>query len=1024
MYVYRSNSLTALAEALADVVAEPLASPFVPETIVVPARSVGVWLGLRLAERHGVWATPRFVTAAQLVDSLAASSTDDDPFAPAGLTWSIAAALPALVREAPFASVRGYLEADHGAVRRVALSERLGRVFHRYLSHRPDLLMGWERGTEDAGDETAAWQARLWRALVARHGPDHPGRRVAALVEALRDGGALDLPERVSVFAPEALAASALDVLQALATRIPVHVFAREGHHPLAASLSVHERQLNDAIDARAPTAVQALTVTPSTPTLGVHSCHSPMRECEVLRDQLLALFDADRTLEARDVLVLCPDLDTYAPVIDAVFGVPDGERGFVPYRVVDRAAREQRSVVEAFLALLDVAPSRLKASDVVDLLAREPIRARFDLEEPDIDLVRRWISEAGIRWAEDAAHRAEVGQPAFLENTWRFGLDRLVLGYAMGKDGATTCGECLPYDDVEGASSAALGGLAEFCEALFEIRRDLCASARAPLAAWRDRLRGALGKLVHASWQTELQHQMIREALDGLVARAERAGFSDEVPLSVVRDALRCELDERARALEASIGGVTFAALASARCLPARVVAMLGMNDGDVPRARVPEGFDLLARHPRPLDPCPRDDDRQAFVSALLSARDHVLVTYVGQSIGDNKERPPSVLVGQLLDTLPPEAREGAVVRHPLHAFSPRYFGEGGDARLFSYASGACDAARSMSGPRAARPRFVRRPLSPVSEAVRAVSVDALARFFEHPVRAFFQARLGVSLGSDVATLEDREPLALGPLERWLLASPLLERARRGARLEGGLPIDVRAEGKLPLGVVGEVLFDEVVPEVRAIAERVLALLGPQRVEPLPVERDVRGEADDVTRVSGWLEGVGPRAQVLYTYSKSTGARQLGAWVRHVLLQCEGEPRETVLVCADKTSRFAPVADPEAVLEGLVAWYWRGLEAPLSLFPDAAVAWIGAEDRGGEAALSAAERAFAGRFGECPYVRRAFGDVADAQPLAPSFEPFAEPRTPAERARFPAFMELSDLIVRPMTQHRTEERT
>ena len=53
-----------------------------------------------------------------------------------------------------------------------------------------------------------------------------------------------------------------------------------------------------------------------------VHSCHGPARQIDVLREVLLGLLQDDSTLEPRDILVMCPDIDTYAPLIVAGFGL------------------------------------------------------------------------------------------------------------------------------------------------------------------------------------------------------------------------------------------------------------------------------------------------------------------------------------------------------------------------------------------------------------------------------------------------------------------------------------------------------------------------------------------------------------------------------------------------------------------------------------------------------------------------------------------------------------------------------
>jgi exodeoxyribonuclease V gamma subunit len=580
-----------------------------------------------------------------------------------------------------------------------------------------------------------------------------------------------------------------------------------------------------------------------------------------------------------------------------------------------------------------------------------------------------------------------------------------------MGSEGHAMCEGCLPYDDVEGTTSATLGGFATYCEQLFTVRKTLVGLA--PLAAWRDRLIDALPRLFSAPWQTEFQHQMIRDALDDLVARASEAGFIDEVPLAVVRDALAADLDDRASALENAPGGITFASFTSSRCVPARVLIMLGMNDGSFPRAPRADAFDLVAMRPRRGDPSNRDADRQAFLDALLSVRDHLLITYVGQSIANNAERPPSVVVSELLDSLG-EKGESAVLRHALHAFSPVYFGDSKDPRYFSHASALCDGARSMRARRVDLAAFVERPFAPPN-ANRAVTLDVLARFFEHPMRAFVQTRVGVYLGRDLTPLEDREPLELDALDRWKLGAPLLERARDGEELHG-VPPDVLAQGVLPLGVVGTFAYDAVLPDVLAVANAIKRLLDGAPAPPREIDLEVGG-----TRIIGWLRNAGTKAHVVYTFSQLQGKHQLGTWVRHLAMQCAGLHHETWLVARTKGGatrtkfRIMTANDARDALASLVDLYWRGLEAPLVFFSDASMAYARClAEKGPGVALAKASQVFHDRFGsgDDAYVKKVLGE---REPFDPAFEPFATPR---DRARFPSFGDLAVAICAPLLQH------
>ena len=108
------------------------------------------------------------------------------------------------------------------------------------------------------------------------------------------------------------------------------------------------------------------------------------------------------------------------------------------------------------------------------------------------------------------------------------------------------------------------------------------------------------------------------------------------------MRSLLEEQLD-RARLNAAFLsGGITFCEHVPMRAIPFRVVCLLGMDDESFPRSSARASFDLM-QNPRLGDRNLRDDDRQLFLEALLSARDALLVTYVGQSAQDDSVRPAS---------------------------------------------------------------------------------------------------------------------------------------------------------------------------------------------------------------------------------------------------------------------------------------------------------------------------------------------------------------------------------------------
>jgi len=1061
------------------------------------AQRFGVWA-------NPLFPFPRKLIERAITAVLGPDGAPSACFEPETLMWTIADLLPTYLAQAEFAPIRAYLTDDEHGTKRIALAQRIADTFDQYVVYRPQMVIEWERGAgARAGTD---WQAVLWRALVARHGATHVAARAAAFLTAVPTTPPSDFPTRVSLFGISTLPPLHLQLLAALCTHVEVHLFvlspsreywadiqsqrqairaqARVGvgsdtlhfteGHPLLASLGRLGRDFQQVLEATGdyeepdadlyhdPGTGSALATLQSdilklvhrergrdpAPLLArrddesirVHACHSPLREVEVLHDQLLAAFDADHTLEPRDVVVMSPAIDTYAPLIEAVFG--GASEPHIPYRIADRGVRATEEVVDAFATLLTVLRGRMTATGVLDLLGLEVIRARFGITGEDLDVLRTWIAQSGIRWGIDDADRAAAGQPCVRENTWRFGLDRLFLGYAMPGDDRTLFHDVLPYDDVEGTAAELLGRLADFCEAFFALRANL-EWPRSP-GAWRDALSSALERMVASTHQTADQHQRIRSALADLAARAERAGFSDTVHLDALRTQLDITLQRSSSSHGFLAGGVTFCALVPMRTIPFRVVCLLGMSDDAFPRAERPFGFDLIAQRPLPGDRSARDDDRYVFLEALLSARQRLIITYVGQSIRDNTEIPPSVVVSELLDTLDesfrvaedrcgelalprdaaqPALREHVVLHHPLQPFSPRYFGR--DSQLFSYAANYCDGARALVQPRRSVPPFLAAPLPPPHDLGPTVELDDLVRFFEHPSRAFLQRRLQLFLGSDTPVLADREPMELDALAVWEIGHRLLERSVRGDDLSVAFAA-IRASGTLPLGVAGECVYADLRPAVELIGGKARDLMTGGRCPPVEVDAAV-GD----WRITGVLRNLWRTGQVRYQFSRLGGRHELGVWIRHLVLNLLAPP-----CCATDSFvlgrpandpsivvRFHPVADPAALLQDLLQLYRLGQTLPLLLFPRtsrvyANAARSGGSDDGGHRAFAAARAAFDPKKfspvpaeGEDVYVQQLFGD---RDPLNPAFRCFAD-----DGSLTPTFAALARTVFEPLLAHR-----
>src|SRR5438477_1913610 len=686
----------------------------------------------------------------------------------------------------------------------------------------------------------------------------------------------------------------------------------------------------NDIFELKSGAPKKKRNVALSDRSLQIHSCHSVVRELEVLHDQLLDLFQNDSELKPRDIVVMMPDVSIYAPFIDAVFGVPENPKHKIPYSIANREVRAGSGIIDTFFRILEILPGRFTASEVLAILESSSVQRCFQIATAEMETIRVWIGDCAIRWGIDAQHRARLGLPAFAENSWRHGLDRMLLGCALRPEKRELFDGILPFDEIEGSSAELLGNFVEFLERLFS--RAIEFSKPRSLSEWQRGLRETIDALFVAddAAQPELNH--LRNAISKLGEIAGASQNDKAVALDVIAAQLEDSLEEASSGAGFLSGQLTFCALKPMRSVPFKVVCLLGLNDGAYPRHDCPPSFDVVAQHPQRGARNIRDSDRALFLEALLSPREVFYLSYVGQSLRDNQPLPPSVLVSELLDYLAENFEtklDDFVTRHPLQAFSPRNFQLNG--KLFSYSADNCAAGIISGKPRLEAPPFFEEALSEPGKEWREVDLARLGDFFSHSAKFFVRHRLGIELPREREETEDREPFALHGLDRYDIEQKLLDETLNGLGPESALEV-VRAAGVLPPGGTGRLMFDEICGNVTALPdefrERAEAKLQP----PVTIGVTIGDFA-----LSGRIDRI--RGDTLLHYRLTTLKPKdfVRVWIEHLVRNLT-EEKPALLFGKDEQViagyEFPPVKNARKLLSDLLALYWRGLGEPLRFFP------------------------------------------------------------------------------------------
>ncbi|MCA1008225.1 exodeoxyribonuclease V subunit gamma [Rhodococcus hoagii] len=979
-------------------------------------------LGAGDSGHDGVAANIDFPSPTRLIDQALAAATgydvDDDSWHPSRMLWTLLQVIDDCLAE-PWCTVLarhlGHGADDHRAGRRYGTAAHLADLFRAYGSQRPAMLVDWAAGRDTDGtsplDDDLLWQAQLWRRLRDRIGSPSPAERLDGACARLRDEPSLlDLPERLSLFGPTRLGTDQIAVLSAIGANRDVHVWiphpsiemwgeladtdpprrraddvrALDVAHPLLASLARDVRELQSRlgavgmVDVHHPGPSRPSTLLgqlqsdiaadrqpsswPVDDTVEIHSCHGPARQVEALRERLLHLFQDDPTLEPRDVVVMCPDVETYAPLVRAAFG--QGVQGPLTHpghrlrvRLADRALHQTNPVLGVVATLLDLADSRVTVSQVLDLAATAPVRRRFRFDDDNLERMREWTVAAGARWGIGRRERGAFGLGEFEQNTLKSALDRILLGAAADDADGEWLSLALPLDDVESNDIDLTGRIAEYVDRLDVSLRGLTGPQSAE--QWSAALARALDLLVDV---TEADAWQLGQARRELAAAVEHGGDT-LLRLADVRAMLRSRLAGRPTRANFRTGELTVCTMVPMRSVPHRVVVLLGLDDDVFPRGTDVDGDDVLARDPLLGERDPRSEDRQLLLDAIMSASERLLLFYTGNDPINGKELPPAVPLSELRDVLVAmSGSDAAVTRHPLQPFDPRNFDA---AAPKSFDAAALAGARAIQQPLTAVPEFLPEPLPPREPGD--VGLADLVAFLGNPTQGFLKQRLGFrvpDLDEDVADALDLE---LEPLARWGIGDRML--TTRLAGVDGSVIRGAEwRRGSLPPANLGQAVLrkveDQVEPLVRVAAPFYIA-----SAESVDIAIDLGAGRRLVGTVSGIRDGILVRT----LFSKLSAKYRISSWVELLAVAATGRFDRVSAVTTGRGGGSTPVlrstltapSNPVEVLRALVAMRDRGMSEPLPVATAASEAYAKKRKAGRsfDVAIGDAQRAWDGGF-------------------------------------------------------------
>jgi exodeoxyribonuclease V gamma subunit len=958
-------------------------SVFQPDVIVTQTEGMNNWLRLQIAAQSGIAANVRFVQPSELIYQLyqILGGPYPDVLAPGNLSWLLYKILSGEEFTKRYPEIASYYNAGGSTdqdLKRLALAEKMADLFDQYQIYRPDMMREWNRNAASTAD-SADWQQYLWTAARNASRSELPDKTrigdyiLAALTDPEKQQKLKEKLPELHLFGLSITTDYHVQILHEAAKYINLHVhilnpapeeywyddqsekqlaiwrhkglpqpehtqignrlltswgkIARDtfsmffqyeaflnAYEALPAAESVTEcllHKIQEDINTAATTNAHLITgkdLNDGSVTLS--SSYTPVREVEALYNYLVHLVtQKDEGIAARDIVVMVSDIDVYAPYIKAIFSnAPYSFR----YNIADESYAGGDNLFEALDAVLWLSEDGFKAEEVMQLLELSCIRERFGIDDPTS--LRSLVNAANIRFGFDGRSEDDT---RFV--SWRYGLKRIMYGICMsGEEAFEVEDEMLfPLDLLEGSATQDAIRFCHFIEVLIssiEARRGL-----RTISDWVRYVEQVIQDLVlEQGDEAGEQHQQLTKKLSDY--RVVEEWMPEPISYEIFSRSLLQGLRSTMRSKLYITGGITFCSLIPMRSIPFRVVAMLGLDYDKFPRKERPASFNLMLTSPRRGDRNVRDNDKHLFLETILSAREHLYISYVGRNAKDNTVRPPSAFVDELLDYVargagkePDELRREWVIQHPLHGYSIRYNQR--DPRLYNYLGHD----KAIPIPRKAAPEAL-------PDELDELRLDELIRFCQHPIRAYYNKVLDIRYERDEILLSDTELFELDKLQKWQFRNDLLELDEAGV-------IDMlersRRVGSLPLANMAGVVMDAINEELEAVRS-VYHQVQKQGAKSSPA---LEFQVAD-TLILGNLDSVFGTTLFSVSWSKSPLKNQLKAYLQLLAGSAAGVLTELWFLDAESDELMIrsgmPAVEASGRLQKLIALYRKGLSEVL----------------------------------------------------------------------------------------------
>lgn len=667
--------------------------------------------------------------------------------------------------------------------------------------------------------------------------------------------------------------------------------------------------------------------------SLTFHSCNTKQTEIEVLYDYLLNLIKKDNKITPKDIIVMAPNISLYTSYINGVFGsIPKKKR--LPFQILDQNLINNNSTINAFIYLIKINKKKITTEKIFKLLEISELSEKFCIKNNQINLLKKWIHESGIRLNINNFNESK-NKKYMMQNTWSYGLNRIILGHIMNNK-HETWNNILPYNQQEILSFKLIEKFLEFIKLIKKWNKIL--TKKKKITEWIPICKKLLNNFFCFNIKNQLILIFIIKKWKEMLNDGEKTKIKNKIPISVIYDKIKKYFKKKNENEKFFSNNINFCSINKKRNIPFKIICLIGMNHSFYSNNELE--FNLIKKNKNEKNI--KYQNQYFFLENLILASNFYYISYIKNNIYDNYEKYPYIITEEIINYINHkfyikknnisntkknirDIKKHIIKKHQYTFIKKNIFYLNKNKKYYT-----------KEEKQKKKKYLCITPIKQNKKKTNIIKLNELLFFYKNPIKYFFNKKLKTNFSINNRKILNKEIFELDKLDQLKFNKILLKLIIKKKTKKQIIKLFM-STGLFPIRNFGKIYIEEQIKNITPLTKKIKKILKKKINKSFSLKFNK-------TIIKGRLIKINSNSIIRYKPSILTINDGFSLWIEHLIFcSCFKPCTSYYLGIKNSEWYFKKIDSKEAkkYLKKIIIEYKKGINFPLILFQKSGWKWL-----------------------------------------------------------------------------------